>query len=134
MTGPMPPTRMVLTRTDALALLPPELIAAPVVTSLWFSPSGCYVMAARTRVKVTAEMGREAQAGQEPPAGEYSLVLWDSRQRAAREVWKAPQGGAFVQQIEWLPQSDVALALVGESQGTETRQALLRISPDVRLR
>lgn len=129
MTGPMPPTRMVLTQTDAFALLPPELVAAPVVTSLWFSPSGRYVMAARTRVKITAEMVREAEVEREPPVGEFSLVLWDSRERTAREVWKVPPAGAFVEQIEWLPRTDVALALVGESQGTEMRQALLRIFP-----
>jgi hypothetical protein len=129
MTGPMPQTRMVLTQTDAFALLPPELVAAPVVTSLWFSGSGRYVMAARTRVKITAAMVREAEAGREPPVGEFSLVLWDSRERATREVWKAPWAGAFVQQIEWLPQSDVALALVGGSQGAEKRQALLRVPP-----
>ena len=128
-TGPMPPTRMVLTQTDAFALLPPELVAAPVVTSLWFSQRGRYVMAARTRVQITAEMVREAQAGQEPPVGEFSLILWDSRERAAREVWKAPSPGAIAQQVEWLPQTDVALALVGESQGSGTRQALLRIFP-----
>jgi hypothetical protein len=120
---------MVLTQADAFALLPPELVAAPVVTSLWFSGSGRYVMAARTRVNVTAGMVREAEAGREPPVAEFSLVLWDSRERAAREVWKAPWAGTFVQQIEWLPQSDVALALVGGSQGAERRQALLRVSP-----
>jgi hypothetical protein len=128
MSGPISQPRTVLTETDAFALLPPELVAAPVVTNLSFSSNGRYILAERTNMRITSEMLRAAQAGREPPPGEVSLVLWDSRQRTSREIWKAPLAGTSIQQFAWLPQTDVAVALVLQSQGAEHRQTLLRIA------
>lgn len=128
MTGSMPPPRVVLTRTEAFMLLPPELVAAPTVSTLSFSPGGRYLLAERIRMRVTAELIREARGREEPPPGELSLILWDSRARASREVWHASLNGTTIQRIGWMPQTDIALALVSERQGPESRQTLLRMS------
>jgi hypothetical protein len=73
-------------------------------------------------------MIRAAQAGRGSPSGEVSLVLWDSRERVAREIWTALLDGTSVQQVAWLPQTDVAFALVRQRQGPDDRQILLRIT------
>jgi prepilin-type processing-associated H-X9-DG protein len=128
LSGPMPQPRMVLTGSEAFAMLPAELVAAPVVTRVLISDAGRYLLAQRTHVRVTADLIRGPGAGREPPPGEVSLVLWDTREREGREVWKAPLAGTSVSQIEWLSRSNVALALIRQMQGAESRQALLRIS------
>lgn len=108
--------RIVLTDQEAFGLLPAELVAAPTVREAKWSPDGRYALLVRETMRITPEMLREAAqpppSVRKPPPGEISLVLWNSRERRADVVWKAPFGMGNVEQFHWLPGSGVALASV----------------------
>src|SRR4051794_21700968 len=73
------PPRAVLTEQDAYASMPPELIAAPVVTQLLLSSNQRYAIALRSSMKITQQMLAKLPEMRTEPAGEVSLILWDSQ-------------------------------------------------------
>ena len=129
--------RVVATESEAVLMLPPELVAAPVVTDLSISPSGRYLILKRQDIKITSSLLKEPPSGQQMPPGEESLILWDSRSRAARVVWSQPMDAAQVGQVVWFPRTDVALAVVRQTAPADplhpdrprtTRSVVLRIA------
>jgi hypothetical protein len=129
--------RVVATEKEAVLMLPPELIAAPVVTDLSISPSGRYLILKRQEIRITSSMLKEPRSGQRTPPGEESLILWDSRSRAASVVWRQPMEDAQVGQVAWFPRTDVALAVVRQTapadplqpdRPRQTRSVVLRIA------
>jgi hypothetical protein len=134
--GPGGPA-MVTTETEAYAVLPPDLIAAPMVVHMATSTDGRYILVARTAVRITPKLVNEHLAGrfQGPPPGEMSLILWDNKTRAAKEIWKSDANTTQIATLDWLSGSEVGLALIRETipptpqkQQPQTRQGLLRIS------
>lgn len=132
---------LVLTEEDAYGLLPQELVAAPTVMEMVFSSDGRYLLVSRMSMRITPELLNQT-AGMPPqmPTGETGLVLWDSRTRRPREVWKTESVENSVESIHWLPKSKVALALVRQvvppdpahpERKAETRQQVLRITGGV---
>lgn len=102
------PDRCLLTRTDALVLDTPEVVAqGPVPLALW-SPSGAHVLALRVKPDIRAGL-----AGR--PTFETALVLWKSEGGRSREIWKSGNADPEVVQFAWLASTDVALALVERS-------------------
>jgi hypothetical protein len=120
--------RSVVAGETAYLLLFPELVAAPLVESVLFSPSGRVALVRRRSIPLTAESLRSAFTTERPPPGEISLIWWDSHTRVAREVWKAETPSTGVPQVEWLPGTDVALLLVQEGQGAVTRWSAWRVA------
>jgi hypothetical protein len=119
--------RTVVTATEAFGMLPPELIAAPLVKRITVSADGRYALVERAVIRFNSLSLEDASSGREPAVQELRLILWDSRSRTGKEVWTAPLPGAAVQQIAWLPGSDAALVVLGEPHGAEARRGLLRI-------
>jgi hypothetical protein len=108
--------RGLLTDTEAVLMLPPEIAIGPMVRRSRWSPDGRYVLAVRETMRITPEMLRALMSGRpesmkEPP-GEVSLVLWSSRERRADTLLRAPLGVGRVEEIEWMPGSGAALAVV----------------------
>jgi hypothetical protein len=105
-------TSAVLTDTEAFLLLPPELIAAPVVQQTASSSSGRYLLVARQSMRISLDALREMaqRPDSTPPPLETSLVLWDSRSRTSRTVWRTEEA-VSIERLEWLPQASVALVL-----------------------
>lgn len=97
--------RYVLTEQEAFLPFPPELAAFPTVTLAQWSPNSRYVLVARRDERVPSRL-------EAPPEGENQLVLWDRRGRRSRVLWQRPLVFSNVRQIEWLPGTSVALALV----------------------
>jgi hypothetical protein len=105
----------VLTPTQAFVLLPPAVVAAPVVRLASWSSDGRYVLSVREHAPAVnlPAPGRPA-AGPAERAGPQpvlSLVVWDARAQRSREVWTTTVPAAQIAQLYWLPRSDVALAL-----------------------
>jgi hypothetical protein len=133
------PDRQVLVTTDneAYVLLPPELIAAPAVQQVAMSKGGRYIVVSRAAMRLTPKLVQEHLTNKfaGPPPGEASLILWDSKTRVAKEIWKGDSNTTRVESLHWLGDSEVGLALIREDvpatpqhPQTESRQALLRIS------
>lgn len=119
--------RVVLTDREAFLLADAEMIAGSEVTGLAPSPEGRYVLAVRTRRELPALL---SAPGQEPPGGDVSLVLWNSRTRSAVPLWRRPLGTGSIQAIAWLSGSDLALITARVSQtlpggGKATQRVLM---------
>lgn len=122
--------QFVLSGAEGFMVLPRELIAAPQVARVVPAPGRQLLLVERESARLTPELVGAALAKQEagPPPGELSLVLWESRSRSAKEVWKGAFPATAVERIEWLPRTEVALVLVRElPAGGRVRQSLLRI-------
>jgi hypothetical protein len=134
--GQQPPS-MVTTDTEAFALLHSDLVAMPQIRQMAISNDGRYVVLARSSERITPKLINDFLAGKVagPPPGEVSLVLWDNKTRASKEIWKADSNTTFIEALHWLPDSEVGLALVRENVPATpqnpnggSRQGLLRIS------
>src|SRR5258708_2862000 len=77
---------IVLTDTKAYALLPAELIASPTVTRVKTSSNGRYLLVERQTTRISTQILQEAMTRKQPPPGEVSLVLWDSKTHESRTV------------------------------------------------
>ena len=119
---------MVLTGFEAFAVLPAELVAAPIVTRVLLSDTGRYLLAERTHVKITLDLIRGPEAGREPPPGEVSLVLWDTRERTGHEVWKASLAGPLCRRSNGCRVPPWRSCSSARCKAAESRQALLRIT------
>ena len=101
--------RVVVTDREAFLLLPDEVAVGPHVQQVKSHPGGRYTIAVRQRM----EMPKNPSVLGAPPAGDVSVVVWDSRTRRAAVAWKSPLNAgaqAAVESVEWLPGSDLALA------------------------
>jgi len=131
--GPDSELRMVTTERDVYLAMPPQLVAAPVVTGLHLSPEGRYALITRTYVSVTQQDMPRVMQGGFPPSCELSMLLWNRRAQRSVEVWRSTQPGDFIGKVAWLPSADAALVLVS-TQGTDPttggpdhRQAVLMV-------
>lgn len=106
--GSRPPGRIV-TEKDAILLLPSELVAAPRVHRIWFSPDDRYALVERWDAKTASGTRLDPTTLFEPlRSEEKTLIFWDRRSRKAREVWSTTDS-FDIERVEWLPASDVAL-------------------------
>ena len=92
-------SQFVLTDRDAYLLDTPVPVALGAVDTAVWSPDGKFVLARRNRI--------------DPKGGpaETALHLWSAETQKSREIWKA-RGLAQVDWFDWLPGSDVAVAMV----------------------
>lgn len=133
--GAQTPVReaFVLTPTQAFVLVPPEVVAAPVVRLASWSSDGRYVLAVRERVPPVNRPGTGPPANLAAGQPVVSLVLWDARAGRSQEIWTTTVPEAQVAQVCWLPRSDVALALAwapvaaGPAPGPSLQQVVLRV-------
>jgi hypothetical protein len=128
---------IVLTDTSAYALLPAELVASPMVTRVKASANGRYLLVERQFTRISAQILQEAMTRKQPPPGEVSLVLWDSKTHESRTVWKGDMPTITITQMEWMTGTDTAFALIHKSVPPDPKEAnpqfkqvysLLRIS------
>jgi prepilin-type processing-associated H-X9-DG protein len=134
-----PQRTTVLTKTEAFAVLPPRLIAAPMVSRVSPSPDGRYILVQREDLRlIGAQLNQAVQSNSQPPV-EVSLVLWDNQRQESRAVWQAQSAAAQLQAVEWMGGSQMALAQVRETipapagapkMKPRERTVLLRISAD----
>jgi hypothetical protein len=99
--------RFVLTKTEAVGLMPADLVAGPDVKQLYWSPHGRYIL-----VEQLFE-----RAGASPGAGnELRLSGYDRRTRISDVVWRYAAERASVGEVAWLVGTDIALVTVSEQQ------------------
>lgn len=117
-----PIRNMVLTEKEAYLVLEREIIAAPNVRDAYWSKDGRFLLMIRDNTHITPEMMQKALAvaktGKEPPApppGQISLLLWNARTRETIDLWKRPLGTGMIQNVQWLPDSGVALVTTVET-------------------
>src|SRR5207253_4487932 len=92
------------TDREALLLMPPELVAPPMVRSAWWSPDSRYVIAKREYVRLSS-------LGPPPQGGEVSLVVWSAKTRRSVEAWKQPSEAYQIEEVKWLHGANVAFAI-----------------------
>ena len=129
--------KFLLTETEAFLLLPPEIVAGPVVKRAVWSGDGTLLLAERHDT-VDPEFLKVIAAGlnpKAPPPLQSGLLVWNSRSRKTVEVWKGPIGASGIESITWLPRSSVALAKVWQNHSSpnhpgrqERVERVLRIS------
>lgn len=95
---------VVFTEREAVMVAPREFVAPPEVISGSWSPDGRYALVIR-------RVPRPVIVEEEPERVAWSLLVWDHRQRRAREVWRGEiaRGHEPVQQIQWMAGAPVAL-------------------------
>jgi hypothetical protein len=100
--GPSPDLqRIVFTEKDAILVAPSQVIASGLVEKADWSPSGRYVLAARTAFKLPATPGA-------PPTFRQSLVLWEAETGKATEIWSGASEADLRPAYRWLGSGDVA--------------------------
>ncbi len=132
---------LILTEKEAIAMLPPEVVSGPMVSRALWSPDGRYLLVVRQDMQLTPQLLRRALTApasawdQTPPPGQTRVILWDTRARLADEVWKMPMFVHHLEDIQWLPGTDQALALIRqtpqptpENPSPKTSYGLLRIN------
>lgn len=132
---------LILTDREAIAMLPPEVVSGPTVSRALWSPDGRYLLVVRADLQLTPQLLRRALIAppsawdQMPPSGQTRVILWDTRARRADEVWKMPMFHHHLEDIQWLPGTDQALALIRqipqptpENLSPKTSYSLLRIN------
>jgi hypothetical protein len=133
------------TEKGSVLLYFPELISAPRVDRVWFSPDEKHVLLERWNGKAFAGTVKDLNALRSlPDTLTTSLIHWDSRTRRAREVWSGPSDLTRIDRVDWLPSSDVALVKVHHYEPVKTpaspdtleeartvqSQLLLKVSPE----
>lgn len=95
---------VVFTEREAVLVSPREFVAPPEVVNGSWSPDGRYALIVR-------HAPRSPIAGEEPARVPWSILVWDNRQRRAREVWRGTleNGRELVHQIQWMAGAPVAL-------------------------
>lgn len=96
--------RYLFTEKEAVLLLPPDLIAAPHVVGMTWSPDSQRVVAVGVRQSIPTP------ARPEPPA-EMSLIIWNSSTQHSQEAWKKSFESGFSTQdpLQWLPNTSTVL-------------------------
>jgi hypothetical protein len=97
-------SRMILTDKQAILVAPAETVASWNVDRAAWSPSGQFVLASRAYLKLPP-------IPTAPPDFQQTLVLWDTEQRKATELWKAVINSDRPPRFDWLPSGDVAFAV-----------------------
>jgi hypothetical protein len=129
---------IVLTDTQAYALLPAELIASPMVTRVKASTNGRYLLVERQATRITTQILQEAMVRKQPPPGEVSLILWDSKTHESRMVWKGEMPTVNINQMDWMTGTETAFVLVQKTIPPDPKApnlqfkqiySLLRITP-----
>jgi hypothetical protein len=106
-------SRFVLEDKDAVAVLPPELIASPTIKQVYYAPDGLSLVVLRERIKITPDiLPDETGISTKIPEGEQELIYWSSRSRTARSIWKGGLVGTSVVDVGWFPQSDTAFIVL----------------------
>ncbi len=128
--------RFVLVGTEAIGLMPPELVCGPSVTQAKWSEDGRWVMAVCRAERVDPALARTRALTRDPkdPPGDLSLVVWSRDSHRAHELWRRPLSRANVEEIRWLPDSTKAVAIVSESiplvPGFQSRREVLWLRAD----
>ena len=103
--APSPDTqRIVFTEKDAILVAPSQVIASGLVEKADWSPSGRYVLAARTAFKLPAGPGL-------PPSFRQSLLLWDAESSKSVDVWSGATEADQRPSYQWLASGDVAFGV-----------------------
>jgi hypothetical protein len=116
-----PMENLILTEKEAIAILPPEVVSGPMVSRALWSSDGRYLLVVREDMQLTPQLLRKAlntsTEGRSPvpPPGLTRVILWDTRTRRADEVWKMPMFVNQLEDLQWLPGTDQALALVRQT-------------------
>jgi hypothetical protein len=106
-------SRFVLEDKNAVAVLPPELIASPTIKQVYYAPDGLSLVVLRERIKITPDiLPDETGISTKIPEGEQELIYWSSRSRTARSIWKGGLVGTSVVDVGWFPQSDTAFIVL----------------------
>ncbi len=93
---------VVFTEREAVMVASHEFVAPPeVVTGKW-SPDGRYAIVVR-------RYARLADPQNPPEQFEWSILVWDHRQKRTVEVWKGTGGEKLVLDIQWMAAAPVAL-------------------------
>ncbi|HEY3281612.1 MAG TPA: hypothetical protein VGN26_05010 [Armatimonadota bacterium] len=113
---------LVTVGTETAMVLPPEMVAAPMVTQVEVSPDQQYVLVLRTGIR---PLLRFMKQGAEPaPKAEAQLLLYDVRRGETEELWRPdpPTGGW--QETTWLTGSKALLVLLaGDARGEKGQSA-----------
>ena len=93
---------VVFTEREAVMVGSRELVAPPEVVDGKWSPDGRYAIFVRRYARVSDP--------QNPPKQfQWSILVWNHRQRRAVEVWKGSGGEKLVSDIQWMAGAPVAL-------------------------
>ena len=93
---------VVFTEREAVMVGSRELVAPPEVVDGKWSPDGRYAIIVRRYARLPDP--------QNPPKQfQWSIVVWNHRQRRAVEVWKGIGGEKLVSDIQWMAGAPVAL-------------------------
>lgn len=108
--APQPP-RAVVTAADAYLLGEPSLLAGPRIRGVHPSPDGPFALIVREPPveQITRDVGL-------PAGGETQVLLWNRASGRVSVLWSEPFTGKTaggVSQVEWLPGTTAALAVVG---------------------
>ena len=113
-----PLEKFVTTREEAFGLMPADLLATGDISNAQWSFDGKFILAVRQTVHLTPQLIHKALArgatGEPPPPGEIGIVLWNSRDHNATQIWKGPLGIASVESIHWQPTTNSALVQISQ--------------------
>ncbi len=96
---------VVFTEHEAVVVAPREFVAPPEVVDGKWSSDGRYAIVVRRYARLTQPLNP-------PEQFQWSILVWDHRQRRAVEVWKGTGGEKLVQEIHWMAGAPVALMQV----------------------
>jgi hypothetical protein len=124
----------VLTETDAYLLLPPQLIAGPIVERVSISPSSRNVAALRKTLRIGAEnLPSPANPNPVPPREEQELIFWNAAIRKPVSLWQSAQPGTQVSLSPWLPGTESVFALTSRTSPPEPGQPEFRYTREWKL-
>jgi hypothetical protein len=93
---------VVFTDHEAVIAASHEFVAPPEVVEGKWSPDGRYAIVVR-------RYARLADSQNPPEQFQWSILVWDHRQKRAVEVWKGTGGEKLVSEIQWMAGAPVAL-------------------------
>ncbi|MGC8783862.1 MAG: hypothetical protein ACP5RN_05700 [Armatimonadota bacterium] len=93
---------VVFTEREAVMVASREFVAPPEVVDGKWSPDGRYAIVVRRYARV-------ANPQNPPEQLQWSILVWDNRQKRTVEVWKGTGGQKLVSEIQWMAGAPVAL-------------------------
>lgn len=93
---------VVFTEREAVMVASREFVAPPEVVEGKWSPDGRYAIVVRRYARLTDPRNPREQF-------QWSILVWDNRQRRTVEVWKGTGGEKLVHEIHWMAGAPVAL-------------------------